>query len=738
MKNLDSDKVFLENLDLQLPNFKTALHYYQKKKYAEGAIIAAEMLFEKPFLNHPFIESDIPFIAEYLNTNKKNLVKKIKTYADCCLLTDTPIRPNNLTNEEYANHYLAAYRTHKTRGSGAFTLIRLFHLTGEKKYFDGFITLAEYSVGKLADPQDGDHPPSVIWHPKPGEISGHDPGHVTEELIIALPFYRDLLNAKQKLFFLKVFSKLADFCHRSVGKDVQFNIPFHLITATHLVACVFPEFKSSKTWKNWARNRITEDYTGKFNVTPDGYFREGVGYQSVVHNLLFKNLKFWKASGDKIPHALLKVSEKSFELITKLYRLDGTFPLIGDSGAYSNHERHITGNELINVAAVFFNRFDFLYAANSPRHGEPMEILYWDMGWSGIQKWKSFKKELPSRQNQLPHDLKNSGYQIFGKGNCSIGHQGVLSYACNINHAHFDVGSIDIYGFGRPLITDPGFSGYSVISQAVDTKDSSHSTTILSRVKPLGPRLENNNLTKTTQVLHKSDIQYATCLNPLYEAHSVQRTVCFICPGKSSDFNEPFWLILDTVRRKFPWPTKTDPYEIAETNFHINAPDSELGFDYETKTVWSKHTGKNRMLNRYESEDINFAKEPKKFDFHNYIKAIEGSDNNANIQISAIPMKDNFDYNFDIRTRESFTCQYGGRVKRPSVSYMYSGNLPYTCAFVLFPFKGVSKSAVVKVSGDYQKNCLLATVESKKFKTNIKINNFDSLKPKITFKRKIN
>jgi hypothetical protein len=738
LKNLDSDKIFLENLDLQLPIFEPALQFYQRKKYAEGAINAAEALFGNPFLNHPLIENDIPHIAAYLNTYKKNLVKNLKTYADCCLLTESPIRPDNLTDEEYANRYLAAYRAHKSRGSGAFILIRLFHLTGETKYFDGFIKLAEFSIAKLAEPQDGDHPPTVGWHPKPGEISGHDPGHITEELIIALPFYRNQLNSQQKLFFLKFFMKMADFCHRTIGKDVQFNIPFHLITATHLVACVFPEFKNTNLWKNWSRKRMVEDYTGKFNVTSDGYFREGVGYQSVVHNLLFKNLKFWKASGDKVPLALLKVSEKSFEFVTKVYRLDGTFPLMGDSGAYSSHERHITGNELINVAAVFFNRFDFLNATNSPRKEDPMEILYWDMGWDGIQKWKLFKKPLLNKQNQLPHDLSNSGFQVLGKGNSTSGHQGVLSYACNINHAHFDVGSIDIWGFGRPLITDPGFSGYSTISQAVDIRDSSHSMTILSRVKPLGPRLESNNHTKTTQVIHKPDLQYATCINPLYESHSIQRTMCFICPGKGNDFNEPFWLILDTVKRKFPWPTKTDPYEIAETNFHLNAPDSELGFDYETKTVWSKHTGKNRKINRYGGEDINFSNEPKSFDFHNYIKTIEGSDSDANIQISAIPMKNNFDYTFDIRTNTGFTCQYGGRIKRPAVSYMYNGNLPYTCAFVLFPFKGVSNKAVVKVNGDYERNNILATVESKKFKTKIKILNYNTTKPSITFKREKN
>lgn len=738
LKNLDSDKTFLENLDLELPIFKTALEFYQNKKYTAGAMAAANILFEKPFSHHPLNELEIPVIAEYLNKNKKNLVNKLKTYADCCLLTETPVRPEHLTDEEYANHYLAAYRTHKKRGSGAYILIRLFHLTGEKKYFDGFIQLAEYSISLLADPKDGDHPPSLAWHPKPGEISGHDPGHVTEELILALPFYRSLLNSEQKLFFLKVFSKIADFCLRSIGKDVQFNIPLHLITPTQLVASVFPEFKKSKTWKTWARNRIAEDYTGKFNVTADGYFREGIGYQSVVHNLLFKNLKFWKASGDKIPKSLLKVSEKSFELVTKLYRLDGTFPLMGDSGAYSNHERHITGSELINVAAVFFNRFDFLNTPYSPSKCEPMEILYWDMGWQGIQKWKNIKKVPSNKQRHLPQDLKKSGFQIFGKGNCANGHHGVLTYACNINHAHFDVGSIEIFGYGRPLITDPGFAGYSVISQAVDTRDSSHSMTMLSRVKPLGPRIENNELTKTNQVVHKNNLQYATCLNPLYEAHTIQRTVSLICPNNKHDIEEPFWVIIDTIRRKFPWPTKTSPYEIAETNFHFNAPDTELGFDYEAKTVWSKHTGKNYKFNRYAGDDIDFVNEPKKIDYHNHLKAIDCKDSNANIQISAIPMKDIYDYNFDIRLKESFTCHYGGRVKRPAVSYMYSGTLPYTCAFILYPFKGVSKNAVVKVNGVYQKNNLLATVESKKYTTNIKINNFDSLKPKITFSRKFN
>ena len=706
--------------------------------FKEAALDAAEQLFKNPFPFHPFNENDIQPISKYLNKSCSAQVKILKEYSDNCLLPDTPIKIKHINDEEFNSRYLSPISTHKGRASGGYSLCRLYHLTGDKKYIDGFIKIAEYAVKKLAELQDGDHPPSFAWHPNPGQTSGHDPGHVGEELLMALPLYRAVITTEQKLFFAKMFLKIADFNYRAVGKDSQFNIPMHLITTSHCISCVFPQFKKAATWKAWARHRIVSDYSSAFNTTSDGYFREGIGYQNVVHNLILKNLMFWKATGEKIPKSLLKISEKSFEFATKILRVDGTFPLMADTNPYGFHERHIVYQELLNVAAVFFNRPDFLNAVGSPYKEEPLEILHWDMGWAGIQKFNKMKKIPRQKRTQQPHDLSNSGYQVLGKGLFKNSHQGVLTYACNINHAHFDVGSIDIWGYGRPLITDPGFASYNTICLAVDTRDTSHNMTILSRVKPLGPRIEGTHHCTTTQVIHKNDIQCATFINKLYETHTIQRTICFIAPGKIDDIKEPIWVILDTVKRKIPWPGKDEPYELAETIFHLNAPDSELGIDKESQTIWSKHSGKNRTIKRYEGDDINFQRSFKEFDFQNYVKAIEGSDSDANIQISGISKKNDFDYIYGMRPGVSFTCQYGGRVKRPSVTFMYDGNLPYTSAYILIPFKGVRNKPFAKVAGEFVKNKITASVESVKFLTKINISNFNSTKPTISYTRKPN
>lgn len=707
-----------------------------KKDYHAAAIEAAEQLFKNPFEFHPFHEEDIPKITGFMKKNCAQQIKYLKAYADNSLLPEIPVRPKGITDEEYAIRYLNAIDTHKNRASGGYILLRVYHLTGEKKYFDGFLKIAEFAIKHLAELQDGDHPPSFIWHPNPGPTSGHDPGHVGEELLLSLPLYRTLLTAEQKVFFAKAFLKIADFNYRAISKDCQFNIPLHLITTSHCISCVFPQFIKSGIWKAWARNRIVNDFTCEYNATKDGYFREGIGYQNVVHNLILKNLIFWKATGDKIPKNILKVSEKSFEFATKILRLDGTFPIEADAGPYGSHERHIVYHELLHLAAVFYKRPDFIKAAGSPWKEEPSEILFWDMGWDGIQKWQKMKKAPRQKRIQLPHDLRHSGFQVIGKGDFSNCQQALLTYACNINHAHLDVGSIDIWGYGRPLITDPGFAGYSAISQAVDISDRSHSLTMLSRVKPLGPRLEGNHHCPTSQVIHKNDIQYATFENKLYETHIVQRTVCLIAPGKNDDLQESIWVILDTVKRKIPWPGKDEPYELAETYFHLNAPDSELGVEEKTHTIWSKHSGQNQKIKRYKGEDIFLNNDFKLFDFHNYVKAIEGSDSNANIQISAIPKKNDYDYTFGMRPGTSFTCQYGGRVKRPMVNYMFSGDLPYTCAYVLIPFKGVRNKPFAQVSGEHIKTSILAEIISPSFITSIDISNTNSTKPKISFHRK--
>ncbi|PCJ58813.1 MAG: hypothetical protein COA79_12140 [Planctomycetota bacterium] len=735
MKFNFSDKEFIEEVDLSNPNYNNASSLYKQKKYQEGAEEVAEVLFSTS-VSHPLLSDDIPWISDYLNKNFPKQIKEMVSIADSTFLKDIPTKPKDVNQEKFNLVYKGVANTRKKRCSAAYNVIRLFHITGKKKYLEGFIKLVHNSIESLPELQEGRHAPAFSWHSFAyGRVPGHDTGHIGEELMMAFPFFKDHLNSKEKLFLAKVFFQLARFNYFAAGKDAMFNIPLHLISTTHLVAGIFKDFKQSSKWLKWARSRIADDFTSKYNVNEEGYFKEGVGYQRVVHNLLIKNLYYWKGTGDKIPSKLWKNVEKSFEFSSMICRNNGIAPLLADTGVYSHHEGHTAHNEMLHLAAVFFNRPDFLNRTGFFDRSEAHEILFWEMGKKGIQHWHKMKKPKFNQKIQGCYAFNKSGYQILGAGKGLDSVALNLTYALNINHAHNDVGSLDVWGYGRPLITDPGFSGYNIISQAHDTIGESHSMVTLGRYKPLGPRLEGSSWTKTTQVIHSPSINYVTAINNLHESHSIIRTAALIGKVKNNEMDEPFWIILDTVKRSKKWPGKTEPYEIVDNRFHFNAPESELGVDLKNLTVWSKHSDKIKNLNRYAGEDLFFARQSTSFNFKNYVAANHDTDSNANIQVTAIGEENNQDYALGMKLLTSFTCQYGGRVKRPAVQFSYNGELPFTCAYVLFPFKGIKSKAPVKITGSHLKNEIIIEVNARKFKTVINLKSIRTSKPIITYKQ---
>jgi hypothetical protein len=727
-----SDSQFLAFVDLAHPSMCQARDLATAGHTRRACLAAAKALFASPF-KHPVDETEIPALARAIQERVPQQVQHLVRLADNYLLVKPP--PKGLlcgaNREEEQGLYRSCCQTWKRRGDGVHALARLYHLTQNRKYRDGAVLAMRQIVRSMPHLPDGERAGAFSWHPY-GDVGSHEPGHIAEKICHSLPYLRTDLSAVEALLFAKALLAMAEFNYRTCRYDVPHNITLHMLTGSLLVGLCFPAFKGAAEWVQTIQRRLETDFTSRAFVTPDGYFGEGFGYQNVNHNLVQVCLRYLLSAGRKVSPRLRRTCEQSFEFGASIVRPDGNVPLLGDCHSQMTHEHHIQQHEMLHYAATFFRRADFKAAAGSPYGETPLEYNLWLMGLKGLTWWDSVPPAERAKRQASPHDCRASGLQVLGLGEGLAAHSGLFACAATHNHAHSDFGSIDLYGLGRPLLTDSSVTSYAEDSYR---SERAHNTVVPVRRTPLGPRLDRPDHVKTLFVVQQPKIQAACMEHDLYETHRIRRTVCLVnaaavlgsreLASSTTDSQTParggdaasgkkgqsrrvrpteglaaFWLVIDRVERRSPYPGRPEPHEFLETYFHFNAPQTRLGCDPATLTCWSRHSPEGLTLLRYPSTDTGFREKPERVRLAQYLQVHEDVSSDANLQVTAV-LPSLPQYIMDMRIFQGFTGEYLGRVKRPSMAYRWRGQLPFDAAYVLVPFRGVRNAPYAQVAGHW-------------------------------------
>ncbi len=739
-----SDSQFLASVNLRHPSMRQAAALARQGRTRPAARAAARALFAQPF-PHPVNEADIPALAESINQRWPDQVQWLTRLADNYLLVEPPRSGlvSGRNPEEESALYRQCARPWKHRGEAVHALARLYCLTGDRKYREGALAAMRQLLDARPSMPDGDDAGAFSWHPN-SIYSTHEPGHIAEKVCHALPYLRADLTDDEALLFAKALLAMAEFCERTCRYDVCHNITLHMFTGALLVGLCFPAFQQAGQWVETVQRRLEDDFVGRAFVTSDGYFGEGFSYQGVNHNLMQVCLRYFHAAGRKVSPKLRKVCERSFEFASGILRTDGLCPSLGDAHAQQPHEHYIQHHEMLHYAAAFFRRPDFKAAAGSPYGEEPMEYNIWLMGLDGLAWYDSVHVPPRSHRPQQPQDFRASGLQFLGLGDGLNAHSGLFACAAAHNHAHSDFGSIDLTGLGRSLLTDSSVTSYEEDSYR---HERAHNAVVPVRRAPQGPRLDRPDHVKTLFVLHADDIQAACMEHDLYETHRIRRTLCLVnaqaarngptrrgAGGLHPDDVPAFWLVIDRVERAWPYPGATEPEDFLETYFHFNAPQSELGRDDKTLTVWSKHNPAGLTLLRYRPTDVDFQGKPQKVRLDDHLKAYETSSSDANLQVTAVPPAQPDRYITDMRLFQGFTGEYHGRVKRPSMAYRWRGFLPFDAAYILIPFRGVRNKPYANVTGQWSRTGdLTVTVHLPQGPVRLTAKGLTAAKPKPAF-----
>jgi hypothetical protein len=760
------DSQFLDLVNLNYSSMRRARQLAGRGRIKAAACEAARAMFARP-LRHPVREAEIPALARIIKRRWPAQVDYLTRLAENYLLVE-PARSGLVCGENLEEEhalYRSCWRPWKRRGDSLHTLARLYRLTGRRKYLRVAVRDMRRIVAAMPALPDGEHVGAFNWHPH-GDIGSHEPGHVAEKVCHALPYLRADLSAEEALLFAKALLAMAEFNFRTCRLDVPHNITLHMLAGCLLVGLCLPALKPARKWVRFIQRRLETDFAGRPFATPDGYMGEGFSYQNVNQNLMQVCLRYLLAAGRKVSPCLIKSCERSFEFAAAITRTDGKYPLFGDCHSHGSHEHYIHAHEMLHYAAAFFRRADFKAAAGSPYGEDPMEYNLWLMGLDGLAWWDATRVAPRSERRLRPHDMRASGFQFFGLGRGLNGHSGMFACAATHNHAHRDFGSIDLYGLGRPLLTDSSVTSYGEDSYR---SERAHNTVVPVRRSPLGPRLDRPDHVRALFVVHEQTIQAACMEHDLYETHRVRRTVCLVnagavlspadrsrtaarsgagrdwgrdsehgagaSAGRRSGDMPAFWLVVDHVERSYPYPADAEPQDFLETYFHFAAPQTQLGRDRTAMTCWSRFDPGGAVLLRYAPADAAFKGKPQRVRLADYLRAYEDVTSDANIQVTAVPPKRR-DYIMDMRLFHGFTGDYHGRVKRPAMAYRWRGLLPFDAAYVLVPFRGVRSRPYAKVAGQWTGTGDLAvTVHSPQGSIRVTTHGLQTAKPRFAVTR---
>ncbi|HEV2914255.1 MAG TPA: alginate lyase family protein [Pyrinomonadaceae bacterium] len=298
--------------------------------------------------------------------------------------------------------------------------------------------------------------------------------------------------------------------------------------ALFIAALALPELDDSRaSLLDFALKELHGNLLSDFRA--DGVHRESSTH---YHMLVLRSFLGVKENarrfGIELPEGFDPHLERACEFAMHCHRPDGLIPALSDSdtGSYA---------ELLELAAQFFSRPDFLYAATKGRRGTaPRQkgVCFSESGYY-IQR---------SDWGEDGTEYADARFLIFDCGPLGDG-----------GHGHYDLLNVEIGGYGRPLVVDPGRYTYSEHGAlnwrrwfkgtaahntvCVDGRDQ----TPYRAGKPKGPIAQGRLIERLSAP--GLDVLRGEALSPAYEVRHT-RSIFFIA-GE-------YWLILDQLRGSRP------------------------------------------------------------------------------------------------------------------------------------------------------------------------------------------
>lgn len=209
---------------------------------------------------------------------------------------------------------------------------------------------------------------------------------------------------------------------------------------------VFPEFDNAAAWESTGRTALFKALDGQFYN--DGSHKEqSPGYASLAISDFLEAYQLDKVNGNTWEAGKLTKIENAVDALWQQLSPDGKRPAIGDTYRVSNTSSFLK-------PAVILNETRWPEA-------RPRTRDVWILGTSAVNPYLGSPVEPSVGTRGSTYSMSDSGNYVMRSGSDTNARQ--IHFDAGPKgggHGHFDLLNFELWGYGKPLIADPGIYLY--------------------------------------------------------------------------------------------------------------------------------------------------------------------------------------------------------------------------------------------------------------------------------------
>jgi hypothetical protein len=264
----------------------------------------------------------------------------------------------------------------------------------------------------------------------------------TYSLMVGTPKWSKEANT---LFLCKALEH-GQFLYKVTPDDLTSNQAFLQAKGLLCVALLFPEFSASTSWKLKAQDMVFSTMDAQF--FPDGgHYEQSPGYASVVIRGLLQAKVLEAKNGITWSDARNQQITRAVDAVYELMTPDGNHPAMGD--AYRDDE-----SQLWFAADLAQNTDRWPLARANAKD-------VWIYGPDAVAPYMGNPGHPPLGARPDTYALPNAGNYLMRSGSDSNARQILFDAGPKGGtHGHLDLFNFELFGYGKPLISDPGLYMY--------------------------------------------------------------------------------------------------------------------------------------------------------------------------------------------------------------------------------------------------------------------------------------
>ncbi len=249
-------------------------------------------------------------------------------------------------------------------------------------------------------------------------------------------------DAASNTVFLDEIYKHADFLDRVTPQELSSNRTISHAKALLFIGDMFPEFTGASTFQSHGRQLLFDSMDANF-YDDGAHVEESPTYASGVIEDLLDAKYLDQINGHSWDSARSAKLDNAIDSYWQMLSPDGKRPAIGD--AYRT------------TSVTLFLKADLIEGVTTWPAAKPRIKDVWEFGPTGVNPYISNSSNPAMGNRGSTFAEPDGGYYMMRSGNDANARQVIFDAGpFGGNHGHYDLLNFELFGYGHPLIADPG------------------------------------------------------------------------------------------------------------------------------------------------------------------------------------------------------------------------------------------------------------------------------------------